>query len=45
MLQHGKVEDVRIVTYRNGTPKGLAYVEYENEVRIVASTYVVFVSN
>jgi len=33
-LQHGTVKDVRIVTYRNGTPKGLAYVEYENEVRV-----------
>jgi len=33
MLQHGKLKDVRIVTYRNGSPKGLAYVEYEDEVR------------
>ena len=32
VLQHGKLKDVRIVTYRNGSPKGLAYVEYEDEV-------------
>lgn len=31
-LQHGKIKEVRLVTYRNGTPKGLAYVEYDNEV-------------
>ncbi|CAC5388461.1 SART3 [Mytilus coruscus] len=29
--QHGKLKDVRLVTYRSGAPKGLAYVEYENE--------------
>ncbi|XP_041347974.1 squamous cell carcinoma antigen recognized by T-cells 3-like isoform X2 [Gigantopelta aegis] len=29
--QHGELKDVRLVTYRNGTPKGLAYVEYCDE--------------
>ncbi|XP_005099708.1 squamous cell carcinoma antigen recognized by T-cells 3 [Aplysia californica] len=29
--EHGKLKDVRMVTYRNGRPKGIAYVEYENE--------------
>ncbi|CAI9716579.1 squamous cell carcinoma antigen recognized by T-cells 3-like isoform X1 [Octopus vulgaris] len=28
--EHGTVKDVRLVTYRNGAPKGLAYVEYED---------------
>ncbi|XP_015185897.1 PREDICTED: squamous cell carcinoma antigen recognized by T-cells 3 [Polistes dominula] len=28
---HGKLKDVRLVTYRNGHSKGLAYVEYFNE--------------
>ncbi|KAI4487937.1 hypothetical protein M0802_011699 [Mischocyttarus mexicanus] len=28
---HGKLKDVRLVTYRNGHSKGLAYVEYLNE--------------
>jgi len=37
MVQHGKLKDVRIVTYRNGMSKGIAYVEYENEVRIINS--------
>ncbi len=32
-LQHGEVKDVRIVTHRSGTPKGIAYIEYEQEVR------------
>ncbi|KAL4224155.1 Squamous cell carcinoma antigen recognized by T-cells 3 [Mactra antiquata] len=26
--QHGEIKDVRIVTYRSGAPKGLAYVEF-----------------
>ena len=30
--QHGSLKEVRIVTYRNGSSKGLAYVEYETEV-------------
>ncbi|XP_046344381.2 squamous cell carcinoma antigen recognized by T-cells 3-like isoform X2 [Haliotis rufescens] len=29
--QHGKVKDVRLVTYRSGSSKGIAYVEYETE--------------
>ncbi|XP_044529902.1 squamous cell carcinoma antigen recognized by T-cells 3 [Gracilinanus agilis] len=28
---HGNVKDLRLVTNRAGKPKGLAYVEYENE--------------
>ncbi|KAM5200110.1 squamous cell carcinoma antigen recognized by T-cells 3 isoform 1-T1 [Hipposideros larvatus] len=28
---HGTVRDIRLVTNRAGKPKGLAYVEYENE--------------
>ena len=32
VFQHGKLKDVRLVTYRNGMPKGLAYVEFEDEV-------------
>lgn len=31
-LQHGPVKEVRMVTYRSGAPKGLAYVEFEDEV-------------
>lgn len=31
---YGELKDVRIVTYRNGHSKGLAYVEFEDEVRI-----------
>ncbi|XP_011499357.1 PREDICTED: squamous cell carcinoma antigen recognized by T-cells 3 [Ceratosolen solmsi marchali] len=27
---HGKLKDIRIVTYRNGHSKGLAYVEFED---------------
>lgn len=30
--QYGKVKDIRLVTYRNGHFKGLAYVDYEDEV-------------
>lgn len=30
--QYGAVKDVRIVTFRNGISKGLAYVEFEDEV-------------
>ncbi|XP_033115264.1 squamous cell carcinoma antigen recognized by T-cells 3-like isoform X2 [Anneissia japonica] len=29
--KYGTVKDVRIVTYRSGVPKGLAFVEYEKE--------------
>ncbi|GAB1597512.1 squamous cell carcinoma antigen recognized by T-cells 3-like [Argonauta hians] len=28
--EHGAIKDIRLVTYRNGAPKGLAYVEYED---------------
>lgn len=28
---HGALKEVRVVTYRNGHSKGLAYVEFENE--------------
>ncbi|KAM9098041.1 squamous cell carcinoma antigen recognized by T-cells 3 isoform X1 [Sarcophilus harrisii] len=30
---HGSVRDLRLVTNRAGKPKGLAYVEYENEAQ------------
>ncbi|GIY10015.1 squamous cell carcinoma antigen recognized by T-cells 3 [Caerostris extrusa] len=29
--EHGPLKDIRIVTYRNGHSKGLAYIEYEDE--------------
>lgn len=29
---HGALKEVRIVTYRNGHSKGLAYVEYEDPI-------------
>ncbi|PIK44442.1 hypothetical protein BSL78_18719 [Apostichopus japonicus] len=29
--QHGTLKEVRMVTYRSGMPKGLAFVEFENE--------------
>ncbi|XP_072043836.1 LOW QUALITY PROTEIN: squamous cell carcinoma antigen recognized by T-cells 3-like [Amphiura filiformis] len=29
--KYGEIKDIRIVTYKNGTPKGLAFVEYVNE--------------
>ncbi|KAK7087738.1 hypothetical protein V1264_021749 [Littorina saxatilis] len=29
--EHGKLKEARLVTYRSGAPKGLAYVEYETE--------------
>uniref|UniRef100_A0A8C6UYY8 Spliceosome associated factor 3, U4/U6 recycling protein n=1 Tax=Neogobius melanostomus TaxID=47308 RepID=A0A8C6UYY8_9GOBI len=28
---HGNIKEVRLVTYRSGKPKGLAYVEFANE--------------
>uniref|UniRef100_A0A8C1CSE1 Spliceosome associated factor 3, U4/U6 recycling protein n=1 Tax=Cyprinus carpio carpio TaxID=630221 RepID=A0A8C1CSE1_CYPCA len=31
--QHGTVKAIRLVTNRSGKPKGLAYVEYENEAQ------------
>uniref|UniRef100_A0A3Q0S8U8 Spliceosome associated factor 3, U4/U6 recycling protein n=1 Tax=Amphilophus citrinellus TaxID=61819 RepID=A0A3Q0S8U8_AMPCI len=30
---HGTVKDVRLVTYRSGKPKGLAYVEFADETQ------------
>ncbi|ETE71630.1 Squamous cell carcinoma antigen recognized by T-cells 3, partial [Ophiophagus hannah] len=30
---HGNVKDIRLVTNRAGKPKGLAYVEFENEMQ------------
>ncbi|MEQ2237301.1 hypothetical protein ILYODFUR_021775, partial [Ilyodon furcidens] len=30
---HGTIKDVRLVTYRSGKPKGLAYVEFANEMQ------------
>lgn len=30
---HGVIKDVRLVTYRSGKPKGLAYVEFADEVQ------------
>lgn len=38
-LQHGKLKDVRIVTYRGGKSKGLAYVEYYDEVSRVGTLF------
>lgn len=29
--KYGKLKDVRIVTHKDGKPKGLAYIEYEDE--------------
>ncbi|XP_029102208.1 squamous cell carcinoma antigen recognized by T-cells 3 isoform X1 [Scleropages formosus] len=31
--EHGTVKDIRLVTNRSGKPKGLAYVEYEDEAQ------------
>ena len=31
MFQFGKLKEVRIVTYKNGKSKGLAYVDFEDE--------------
>ncbi|XP_059162213.1 squamous cell carcinoma antigen recognized by T-cells 3-like [Physella acuta] len=30
-IKHGTIKEVRMVTYRNGSPKGIAYIEYDNE--------------
>lgn len=30
--KHGKIIDIRLVTYRNGHSKGMAFVDYEDEV-------------
>ncbi|KAK3748519.1 hypothetical protein RRG08_008680 [Elysia crispata] len=29
--EHGTIKDIRMVTYRNGSPKGIAFLEYEDE--------------
>ncbi|XP_068623305.1 squamous cell carcinoma antigen recognized by T-cells 3 isoform X2 [Battus philenor] len=29
--KYGSLKDIRIVTFKDGKPKGLAYIEYENE--------------
>ncbi|XP_067911174.1 squamous cell carcinoma antigen recognized by T-cells 3 [Heterodontus francisci] len=31
--EHGNLKEIRLVTNRSGKPKGLAYVEYENEAQ------------
>ncbi|XP_053552419.1 squamous cell carcinoma antigen recognized by T-cells 3 [Bombina bombina] len=31
--EHGSLREIRLVTNRSGKPKGLAYVEYENETQ------------
>ncbi|XP_072271437.1 squamous cell carcinoma antigen recognized by T-cells 3 [Pyxicephalus adspersus] len=31
--EHGSIKEIRLVTNRSGKPKGLAYVEYENEAQ------------
>ncbi|KAG8455692.1 hypothetical protein GDO86_001763 [Hymenochirus boettgeri] len=31
--EHGAIKEIRLVTNRSGKPKGLAYVEYENEAQ------------
>ncbi|MEE6509576.1 hypothetical protein FKM82_026923 [Ascaphus truei] len=31
--EHGSIKELRLVTNRSGKPKGLAYVEYENEAQ------------
>ncbi|CAH2295077.1 squamous cell carcinoma antigen recognized by T-cells 3 isoform X1 [Pelobates cultripes] len=31
--EHGTIKEIRVVTNRSGKPKGLAYVEYENEAQ------------
>jgi len=30
------------VTFRNGTPKGIAYIEYEDEVRFIKAACILF---
>jgi RNA recognition motif-containing protein len=29
--QHGELKDVRIVRHKNGKPKGVAFIEFQNE--------------
>jgi len=35
--KHGKIIDIRLVTYRNGHSKGMAFVDYEEEVSAAAA--------
>ncbi|KAJ2942735.1 hypothetical protein O0L34_g14923 [Tuta absoluta] len=35
--KHGKLKDVRVVTHKDGRPKGLAYIEYEDEQSAAAA--------
>ncbi|KAI5642578.1 RNA recognition motif domain-containing protein [Phthorimaea operculella] len=35
--KHGKLKDVRVVTHKDGRPKGLAYIEYEDEKSAAAA--------
>lgn len=39
--KYGKLKDIRVVTFKDGKPKGLAYVDYEDEdsaARAIAAT-------
>ncbi|KAM3964063.1 RNA-binding protein 4F [Aphomia sociella] len=35
--KYGKLEDIRIVTFKDGKPKGLAYIEYSDEAAAQAA--------
>ncbi|XP_047032926.1 squamous cell carcinoma antigen recognized by T-cells 3-like isoform X1 [Helicoverpa zea] len=35
--KYGKLKDVRVVTHKDGKPKGLAYIEYEDESSAAAA--------
>ena len=39
LFQHGKVNQIRLVTNRVGKPKGFGYIEYEQEVSETAVNY------
>ena len=34
ITQHGELVDVRLVTYKNGASKGMAYIHFRNEVGV-----------
>ena len=38
LLQHGKINEIRLVTNRAGKPKGFGYIEYEQEVSETAAS-------
>lgn len=40
-FQHGELKDVRLVTYRSGQSKGLAYIEYVDEVSVSEAVCVI----